>query len=177
MQPERIPIPSDNINTLSEEELKNLRRFLFEERISLINERRTLDESYEKFLDERLSFREEMEALNSKVLYERKRLKDEEAFFDKKMMILQNGFAALEMDRKSFERQKAEFEREKSENRRNYEDIGDVSSFFIGVTSYLGLKKRYKDLMKIFHPDTLDGDNSMAVAIKNEFEMLKDRFL
>ena len=66
MQPERIPIPSDNINNLSEEELKNLRRFLFEERIRLINERKTLDESYEKFLDERLSFREEMEALNSK---------------------------------------------------------------------------------------------------------------
>ena len=92
-----------NLNTMDEEQLKALRHFLFEERIALINERRAQEEFYEKFMDERISFREEMKQLNSKVLQERKRLKDEQAFFDKKLAILQNGFASLEMDRKAFQ--------------------------------------------------------------------------
>lgn len=169
---QRVPIPSDNLNSMSEEELKSLRRFLFEERISLMSERKNLDDSYEKFLEERLSFREEMKELNSRVLAERKRLKEEESFFDKKMMILQNGFAALEMDRKSFEREK-----NASKNKSyGYMNSGDVSGLFSGVSSYLGLKKRYKDLMKIFHPDNLDGDERMVLAIKEEYERLKERF-
>lgn len=169
--PQRVPIPSDNLNNMSEEELKALRRFLFEERISLMSERKSLDEAYDKFLTERLSFREEMKSLNSKVLSERKRLKEEESFFDKKMMILQNGFAALEMDRKAFEREKKSYS---SKPRTFYSD--NVSNLFSGVTSYLGLKKRYKDLMKIFHPDNLDGDEKMVMAIKEEYERLKERF-
>lgn len=169
--PQRVPIPSDNLNNMSEEELKALRRFLFEERISLMSERKSLDEAYDKFLDERLSFREEMKSLNSKVLSERKRLKEEESFFDKKMMILQNGFAALEMDRKAFEREK----KAKNAKPRTYYPA-DVSNLFSGVTSYLGLKKRYKDLMKIFHPDNLDGDEKMVLLIREEYERLKERF-
>lgn len=169
--PQRVPIPSDNLNNMSEEELKALRRFLFEERISLMSERKSLDEAYDKFLTERLSFREEMKSLNSKVLSERKRLKEEESFFDKKMMILQNGFAALEMDRKAFEREKKSYS---SKPRTFYSN--NVSNLFSGVTSYLGLKKRYKDLMKIFHPDNLDGDEKMVMAIKEEYERLKERF-
>ena len=47
-----------NLNTMNEEELKALRHFLFEERIALINERRAQEEFYEKFMEERLSFRE-----------------------------------------------------------------------------------------------------------------------
>jgi len=164
---------NDNINTMSEEELKALRHFLFEERIALINERKAQEEFYEKFMEERLSFREEMKQLNSKVLQERKRLKDEQAFFDKKLMILQTGFANLEMDRKAFQKEKDKFERSKIECE---SAVFDNSALFAGVTSYLGLRKRYKELLRIFHPDNLDGDNNMALAIKEEYDRLKDRF-
>lgn len=158
---------------MSEEELKALRHFLFEERIALINERKAQEEFYEKFMQERMSFREEMKQLNSKVLNERKRLKDEQAFFDKKLMILQTGFANLEMDRKAFQKEKAEYERTVKHTK---SVVFDNSALFAGVTSYLGLRKRYKELLRIFHPDNLDGDNNMSLAIKEEYDRLKDRF-
>lgn len=159
---------------MTEEELVELRRFLFEERIALINERREQEEFYEKILNERISFREEMKELNSKVLLERKRLKEEQSFFDKKLMILQTGFANLEMDRKAFNKEKAMFEQEKASNVVKPETAG--STFFAGITSYLGLRKRYRELLRIYHPDNMDGDNNISLLIKEEYERLKDKF-
>jgi len=177
MNTEPANIVSENLSSMDEQQLKELRRFLFEERISVLNERKALEEMYERFMDERLSFREEMKTLNSKVLSERKRLKDEQLFFDKKLNILQSGFASLEMDRKAFEKEKKSFNESVKTNKTNkYGPVGDVSYLFYGVNSYLGLRKRYRDLIKIYHPDNLDGDGRMAVAIKETFEKLKERF-
>lgn len=162
-----------NMNTMTEQELKELRRFLFEERITLLNEKKAQEEFYEKFMAERLSFRDEMKQLNLKVHEERKRLKDEQAFFDKKLMILQSGFANLEMDRKAFLKEKEQFERNKVVSGKKQ---FDNSKLFAGVTSYLGLRKRYKDLLRIFHPDNMDGDNNMSLLIKDEYERLKEKF-
>lgn len=165
-----------NINTMDESQLKELRRFLFEERINVINERNAQQEMYEKFMAERLSFREEMRILNSKILSERKRLKEEQLFFDKKLNILQSGFANLEMDRKAFEKEKKKYEELKNSSRYRGVPSQDVSYLFAGVNSYLGLRKRYRDLIKIYHPDNLDGDGRMAVAIKETFEKLKEKY-
>lgn len=167
-----------DLNSMTEAELKELRKFLFTERIKLDNEKKNQEEMFKKIQAERESFREEMRILNSKVLDERKRLKDEQIFFDKKMAILQSGFARLEMDRKEFERSKKEYNDNPyrpSSNVKMYDSFS-VSNLFAGVNTSLGLKKRYKDLLKIFHPDNLNGDRDMVIAIKEEYENLIDRF-
>lgn len=164
---------NQNLNTMTEEELKNMRRFLFQERISLLNEKKALEEMYEKFMQEKQAFSIDMKVLEKKISMESKRLKDEQTFFDKKFDILKNGFASLEMDRKAFEREKNAYLSGRNNTPLNNQNI---SYMFSGVTSYLGLRKRYKDLMKIFHPDNLDGDERMVIAIKEEFEKLKERF-
>ena len=71
------------LDSMTPEELQDLKRFLFEERIRLMHEQEKQKEVYNKFIKERLTFQEEMKALNRKVLAERKRLKDESTFFDK----------------------------------------------------------------------------------------------
>lgn len=164
---------NQNLNSMTEEELKNMRRFLFQERISLLNEKKALEEMYEKFMQEKQAFSIDMKVLEKKISMESKRLKDEQTFFDKKFDILKNGFASLEMDRKAFEREKNAYLSGRNNTPLNNQNI---SYMFSGVTSYLGLRKRYKDLMKIFHPDNLDGDERMVIAIKEEFEKLKERF-
>lgn len=140
-------------------------------------------EVYEKFIAEKTAFNEDMKALNAKVLQERKRLKEETMFFDKKMQILQNGFMQLDLDRKRLEREKAEFETVKEarsvKNAKGGTRVGDVfnaSQFFIGVNSSLAVRKRYKDLLKIFHPDNLCGDESIVKAINEEYEKLRIEF-
>ena len=48
--------------------------------------------------------------------------------------------------------------------------------FFRGVNNMVALKKRYKDLMKIYHPDNSCGDQEILIKINAEYEELKDRF-
>lgn len=164
---------AQEINSMTEDELKELRKSLFLERVRLENEKKNQQEFFDKIQEERNSFREEMKLLNSKVLAERKALKDEQAFFDKKMMILQSGFARLEMDRKEFEREK---KKNAHKMKFSFGDTISVESLFAGVNTQTGLRKRYKDLIKIFHPDNLDGDNEMVLAIKEEYEQQINRF-
>ena len=40
----------------------------------------------------------------------------------------------------------------------------------------VALKKRYKDLMKIYHPDNICGDQEILIKINEEYEELKSRF-
>lgn len=142
-----------------------------------IQDERELNEMYVRFLEEKKQFQEEMKALNAKILLERKRLKEEELFFDKKMDILKGGFEQLEADRKKLNRERAAFERERNNLARAErvlaeDDITEV--LFRGVRNRLTLKKRYKDLIKIFHPDNVCGDTDTIRMINEEYERLKD---
>ena len=51
------------------------------------------------------------------------------------------------------------------------EDIARV--LFRGATNPLTLRKRYKDLLKIFHPDNLCGDAELVQMINREYERRK----
>lgn len=171
---------TSDIDSMSEDELKKLKRFLFEERIRLSQESERQKEVYNKFMKERLAFQKEMKALNHKVLSERKRLKDESTFFDKKLQILQNGFLQLDLDRKKFERDKRLYEsRKNTESATASSNAGfskaQTPDFFKGANNILGLKKRYRDLLKIFHPDNLCGDNDTVLEINRQYEALKKK--
>lgn len=111
-----------------------------------------------------------------RISIERDRLEYEANLFDKKMSILKSGFADLENDRKKLERERKAFEADKNSSRslhveEAYEDI--AGSFFSGVNNYLALKKRYRDLLKIFHPDNMCGDSDMVVLLTREYERIK----
>lgn len=158
------------------EKLNDLKRWLFEENIRLEIRQKELNELHEKFLSEKVAFVEEMKAINLRNLNERKRLKDEEMFFDKKMQILKDGFADLDNDRKRLAKERLAFETEKKvtksiKHEEAYTDL--AGSLFAGVNNSLALKKRYRDLLKIFHPDNLCGDSDMVTVITREYERLK----
>lgn len=160
----------------SEDDLKEMKLWLFQENIRLQNEKKELEESRERFIKERSQFRDEMNSLNHKIVIEQKRLKDENLFFDKKMQILQDGFRQLDEDRKNFAKDKQLFESRKYNEERNSSALrlGDASVsdiLFKGVNNSLGLKKRYRDLIKIYHPDNICGDAKMVQIINREYEL------
>ncbi len=158
------------IQTTSAEELREAKLWLFREHMRLEDERKNLEEAQEKFLNERVKIRDEIDELNRKTVIERKRLKEENLFFEKKMDILKNGFLQLDEDRKSFEKQKQSF---LAENRKREESSffsGDIAEcLFRGINNPLALRKRYRDLTKIFHPDNLFGDEEIAQMINREY--------
>lgn len=176
------------IKTESSEELKEAKLWLFQENMRLGQERvrleqeqadlrqeqKNLKEATDKFLKERNSFKDEMNLLNRRSIQERKRLKEENLFFDKKMAILQDGFRQLEADRKNLERERISFEKEQEIlSRKNtsafYGDESIVEVLFRNATNPLALRKRYKDLMKIFHPDNIAGDEELVQMINREY--------
>lgn len=51
------------------------------------------------------------------------------------------------------------------------------SSWFVGIKNVDELKKRYRDLMKIYHPDNQAGDTNTVQQIQQEYEkLLKEHF-
>ncbi|MED9902983.1 MAG: hypothetical protein UFG06_02235 [Lachnospiraceae bacterium] len=160
----------------SDEALRELKLFLFKENIRMENERREIAAHKEKLIRERNQFRTEMDMLHHKIVMEQKRLKDDNLFFDKKMQILQDGFRQMDMDRRKLDKERARFimEKELWERDSSAADMQDIASvLFRGATNPLTLRKRYKDLLKIFHPDNLCGDAELVQMINREYERRK----
>lgn len=160
----------------TEDELNELKNWLFKENIRLSNEKSEFQAIQQKFVNERAQFQSEMKELNQKMVIEKKRLKEDIAFFDKKMAILKNGFTQLDIDRRRLEKEKMRVEAEKAVvERDSYSSRSNeiAELLFSGVNSPLALKKRYKDLMKMFHPDNVAGDHDMVLTINRIYEELR----
>lgn len=163
----------------SDEELNEWKVWLFKENVRMENARREISELQDRFEKEKKEFYDEMRTLKSSIEIDRKRLQLENTFFDQKMKILQRGFADLDEDRRIFKKEKDKFEARK-------EIYGDGKTFFgrsdlagmlfKGVNSRLALKKRYKDLIKMFHPDNVAGDHEMVQIINREYEELRKAY-
>lgn len=157
------------VDNASEEELQSLKTWLFQENIRLAAAFKELEAQQDKMQQEKEQFQQEVRLISQRVSSARKRLKEDEQFFQKKMEILQGGFRQLEEDRKHLER-------ERSRQRELPLTDDDVSMLFCGVQSRLALKKRYKDLIKIFHPDNVAGDKEVLQQINREYELLKQKY-
>lgn len=162
-----------------EEELNELKAWLFRENIRVETEKKDLKNRQEEFLKEKQQFRREMDEVNRRLVVERKRLKQDELFFDKKMDILKSGFLQLDAERKQLNREKQEFAGEKrgeeKVRRMEYSQM-TAKLLFQGVKSQLALKKRYRDLLKMFHPDNIAGDHEMVLLINAAYEELKEEY-
>ncbi len=164
------------LETEEDQKLKELKLFLFKENIRLENEKKEIHEAKDKLIRERAQFRTEMDMLNHRIVLEQKRMKDENLFFDKKMQILKDGFRQLDYDRARLEKERSRFELERElwEDENTAVTTEDVATvLFRKASNPLALRKRYKDLMKIFHPDNLFGDADLVLLINKEYEKRK----
>ncbi len=158
-----------------EDELKS---FLFRENIRIEAERERLTQYEEALNQEKTHFLDEMKEWNRKIDQERGRLKEEQNLFERKLKILQNAYHQLDLDKKAIEKEKRSIHLNKEYQTRENNVIQYVSirSFFKGVHNNLTLKKRYKDLMKIFHPDNVCGDSETVKMINAEYQVLKQKY-
>lgn len=159
----------------SMEELNKLKAWLFQENVRVASAARELEQEQELFEKEKHQFQDKVKIEYRRIEGEKKRIKDDNSFFEKKMQILQNGFAQLDMDRRRLKKEKDRFEAQREIFEQPVYGAGyrDVSIFFRGVKNPLALKKRYKDLIKIFHPDNVAGDKEIIQMINREYDNLK----
>lgn len=162
-----------NIENAGAEELAEIKLWLFQENVRVESARQELEEKIQSFEKEKERTLREIKELGRKNEQEKRILLNEKMLFDKKWKILENGFRELEEDRRKL---KAEKERSHRTSMRIGNAIQGNLIFFRGVHDTLALKKRYKDLIKIFHPDNAAGDTETIQKINKEYDSLRRRF-
>lgn len=160
---------------MNNEELEEKKKWFFKENIRLEELRKNLEQQQGKLEKE-----EQVVEIQKQMLEKQKRsldllrkqLDNQKHLFDQQWQILERETRQLAIDREKFKRDEVYREaRRKFAMVQNISHSG-VNLFFKGVDSSAALKKRYKALLKIYHPDNADGDKEVLQAISAEYETL-----
>ena len=104
-------------------------------------------------------------------------LEQQEKQFELKWDLLIQETQKLADDKKQFERKKKFFDQVQANSYEPVVETGNVvhgEMFFAGVSNQKALKKRYKELIKIYHPDGAAGDTATVAEINREYDNLKE---
>jgi hypothetical protein len=150
------------------------KKWLFKENIRLEQLRKQLEEE-RNIIDIQKGLLERQQSKN-KLL--RQQLEGQKNLFDRQWQLLETETRRLAIDKEKFERDRQVLrDQVYREARRSMHQAETASLFFKGVNDTTSLKKRYKDLLKIFHPDNQHGDKDLIQAINKEYENLKRYYL
>lgn len=165
------------------EEIKKMKLWLFQEQVKIQTQREELNDKSHELQQVRMTIARERNALNTQIEAEKKRFQDNEILMAKKKKILEDAYRQLALDKKTlecerlnFEHEKVKFKRQRAANAKTQQF--DTSSyegtvFFRGIDNELALRKRYRELLKIFHPDSKCGDTKTLIRIQTEYESIK----
>ncbi len=106
--------------------------------------------------------------------FKKKCLEKQEELFSKRWEKLEMEVASLAAQRDQIARMKKEFVKQMEESQRR-QPVVSAEFFFVGVDNELALKKRYKDLVKIYHPDNVSGDIYTIQEINREYDNLRKK--
>lgn len=173
------------------EDVKEIKSWMFQEQVRIQTRRDELMEFNHELTQMRRELEREREDLNAREKALKKRYENNESLIAKELKIIEDAYRQLELDKKALECERLNFEHEKSKyrkqkmsgaNRSNAHQYGgasdayDGTSFFRGVDSELALRKRYKELLKIFHPDNKCGDTKTLIKIQTEYDSLRSQY-
>ena len=169
-------------------DIKKMKAWMFQEQVRIQSKRDELHELNRELQDLKRKLEREKNILDMREKTIQKRYDDNEIFIAKKQKIIEDAYQQLAIDRKALECERLNFEHEKSKYRRQrmsgsksshaQHESGayESTSFFRGVDNDMALRKRYKELLKIFHPDNKCGDTKTLLLIQTEYENLKSRY-
>ena len=174
-----------DIETL--DDVKSMKIWMFKEQVRLQAQQDELQDMSRELQTLKRTLEREQRALDSREKAIKKRYDDNEIFIAKKKKIIEDAYQQLAMDRKALECERLNFEHEKEKYRKQRMsgnrntgsfDAGayDGTCFFRGVDNELALRKRYKELLKIFHPDNKCGDTKTLLRIQTEYESIRQQY-
>lgn len=145
---------------------------------SFEQKRQALQEEKRELDRERRKLERERRELYSEIQSERRRMESERKLFEMKWQILEEETKKLADEKEYIERQRKFYEHVREHERRAEVPANIVKGemFFVGVASEKMLKKRYRDLIKIYHPDNLEGDTGTIQEINKEYDRLRARY-
>lgn len=160
----------------TEENGSALRKWQFEEAVELEHKKQELSEERKKLEEERRAFEREKQEFSLKKQLDESSIAQNKRLFDMKWKVLEGELKKLAAEKEQVAKQR-DFYRCVNEFEAGFCLESPVrirgGTFFCGVDSQDTLKKRYKDLIKIYHPDNLCGDKHVLQEINAEYERLR----
>ena len=133
-----------------------------------------------KMKEEQLKLQRELHRRERKLKFLQEDLEKREQMFKTQWALLEHELSLFAKEREEFEREiKKQQYKSKLENEKTiYKANGRINAgtYFLGVHDELSLKKRYRDLLKLFHPDSMNGDVDAMQAINSEYAKLKKKY-
>ena len=152
-------------------------RWRFRRELELEHQKEELQKEKLAFEKEQRRFEQEKREYDIWRKFEDGRLKNENRLFQMKWKILEDELKKLADEKKQIEKQKNLYrfrgDDEKSGNDKMASAHEINGMFFVGVGSKPALKRRYRELIRIYHPDNLDGDTRTLQEINREYDRLK----
>lgn len=152
------------------DELNELKKWLFSENIRLKTALKEVEEE-RALINVQKGILQKQQRKNQ--IY-KTQLDNQRMLFESQWDIMENEIRRLTAEKQQFERDKAVYRDEIYREARKEAVISTGGRvFFKGIKDGNTLRKRYRDLMKIFHPDNPGGDSTTIHAITAEYERLK----
>lgn len=162
--------PNIDIETADIEELNKLKKWLFNENIRLMAKEKELEDERE-LIHVQQGLLQKQQRKNT--IY-KTQLDGQKILFEKQWAIMEAELRRMAAEKEQFEHKKAVYKDAiYREARKDFQIAEGGRVFFKGVSDGQALRKRYKELMKIYHPDNLAGDKETLLAITKEYERLK----
>jgi hypothetical protein len=157
-----------------EDSSEELKHWLFLENVRLQQEKQQLFENGQRLVKEKEEFEREKISFKSAMEVQEKRLCKQKELFEKQWQIVEKELKRMARERELFDKEKSSFAKNKNVNNDLYQM--DSGFLFRGVNNAISLKKRYRDLLKIFHPDNETGDEATVLYLTKEYNRLKKQY-
>ncbi len=162
-------------HAMSEETVRELFQHIMHTKAQIDRQKDELEEAQRRLELAKKEFETEKASFQREKDMTEKRLQQQQQLFETKWKILEKEISTLADERREFELHK-EFRSRVNAFEESQRVSADYEIFFSGIDNELALRKRYKDLIKIFHPDNLCGDLDTVQEINREYEDLKRRY-
>lgn len=166
------------VNAAADDRNEVFRQWQFKETVELEHQKQKLKEERRQLEQERYEFEKEKQEFEVNKRIEDKRAEHEKRLFDMKWRVLEGELKKLAAEKEQIEKQRDFYRLVTEYGAEGYHSSKVLKGelFFSGVDSEDALKKRYKDLIKIYHPDNLNGDKDTIQEINMEYEKMKSLY-
>lgn len=151
-----------------------IKHWLFLENVRIQQERQEAAEEKQRLLREKEIFEKSMKSQQTALEVQEKKLLRQKELFEKQWQIMENELRRIARDKAAIERERENLK--KLQSQAKVSQHSGTTKFFAGISGSVGLRKRYRELLKIYHPDNVGGDDATVLLINQEYKMLKRQY-
>ena len=166
----------------TQDEIMAFQQWFFKKTIEIEHDKRQLEDDKRRLEMQRQKLeRDRKEYCRQKEADARFRAQ-EEYVLQMKQQVLEEELRKLADEKQHLERKREfydrvrQFQQKQEPTPKGNPSVVKGELFFIGVQSEIALKKRYKDLVRIYHPDNLCGDTETLQESNREYDRLRMLF-